>query len=280
MKKINLYLCVLTTLVFTACQKEIDWSVAPPAGTDGDLLIRVLQVTPSTHDTNIITFDRDANKRLIEYESAGKVNGIATDILHTITRAADGKILKIKSSSTLTAGLLDSTVYFPHYTGSKMDYVIDTQYTLFGIVRDSIAYSYDGSGKVVAKETQSDFIGGMSPSSKQLYEYDASGNVITITDQVPDGFGGYDDDATTDINYDGHKNAIVLGEESYIILGASNTSPLNPVKQVSNAVSSGTTYTTTFSNATFNSFNRPRTADLKVTPVPPGYQMKLTYFYQ
>ena len=279
MRKINALLLTGLVLVFVSCQKEIDWGTGASAGSDGDLLIKTVQVTPSTNDTNILTLNWDANKRLIQYQSAGKVSSIPTNIVNQISRASDGKITRILSKSSITAGLLDSVVYIPHYNGSQMDYAIDTQYTLLGPIMDSLIFTYAG-GKVTSKETYTDLFFGLQQSAKETYEYDANGNVTTVKSYSPDGAGGYDLTATSTYTFDSHRSMITLGEESFLVLGAVNVSPKNFTKQVTNDVASGTTYTTVFTNIQFNSFNRPKSGTLKTTPQPPGYDVKLTMYYQ
>lgn len=183
MKKNNLILFCLLALVFASCQKEIDWSTGTSGGSNGDLLVKAHQITIATNDTNVLTFQWDASKRLLKYTSAGKVNGTLTDITHTITRLPDGKIQRIVSKSSLTAGFLDSTVYIPFYqaASSQLKYVIDTQYTLLGPILDSSVYVYNGSGQVTSKETFTDFLGFVVPSGKETYVYDANGSITTIS---------------------------------------------------------------------------------------------------
>ncbi len=277
MKKLLLLFSVLM-IVLVSCQKEIDWGLG--VNSTADLLIKAVQVTPATNDTNIITFQWDAARRLLVYKSAGKVNGTATDITHTISRQADGKIAKIVSSSSLTAGFLDSAVYFPFYQSgsSKLSYVIDSQYTVIGTIMDSTAYTYNGT-QIKSKETFIDFF-GLVPSGKQVYTYDGSGNITVVTDSIPNGSGGYDLGSTITYTYDSHRSMITLGEESFIVLGAANTSKNNFTKQVVNDVSGGNSYTTTSSQAQYNAADRPLKFTLSVTPQPPGYDMKLTLYYQ
>jgi hypothetical protein len=286
-QKSTLLILCISILGLVSCQKEIDWAInngtsggGTGGSSNGELLIKANQVTNVTNDLNVLTFQWDTNKRLLLYKSSGKVNGIATDISYRITRLADGKIKNIVGKTSATTAFVDSTVYFPHYTGSRMDYVIDTQYTsVFGPLRDSIAFNYNASGQIIVKETYADIFGFLTQSSKETYQYDATGNITVITILAPDGAGGFLTAATVTHTYDGHKAAVTMGEECYIALGASNISKNNLVKAVTAAAGS-TSYTGTFSSQVFNSFDRPTKADLGVTPVPPGYSMKLEYFYQ
>lgn len=281
MKKNNLILFCLLALVFASCQKEIDWSTGTSGGSNGDLLVKAHQITIATNDTNVLTFQWDASKKLLKYTSAGKVNGTLTDITHTITRLGDGNIQRIVSKSSLTAGFLDSTVYIPFYqaASSQLKYVIDTQYTLLGPILDSSVYVYNGSGQVTSKETFTDFLGFVVPSGKETYVYDANGSITTISNYSYNG-ATYDLAATSTHTFSNHKSAVTLKEESFIILGAANASPKEVTKLVTNAVSSGTTYTSTFSAQQYNSNDRPTQASLGVMPQPPGYNMKLIYYYQ
>ncbi len=275
----------LLTLFLFSCQREIDDTISggggggSTPGTDGDLLVKALQVTPATNDTNTITFQWDANKRLIEYKSAGKVNGIATDILHKITRLPDGKIKNIVYKSSLAAGGLDSIVYVPYYNGNRLAYVIDTQYSIIGEIRDSIAFNYTGD-RISSKDVYMDLFGFVVHTVRETYTYDANGNILTQTALSPNGTGGFDPVSVATHVYSTHKNMVVLGEESYIAIGAANVSK-NFATSISMTSSGGAgSYTSTFSQVAYNSFDRPREATVTVTPQPPGYTMKVTMFYQ
>lgn len=289
--KITLSITALVVSVFfISCQKEIDWGIAGNNGsggnggnTSGDLLVKALQITPATSDTNTITFQWDANDRLLDYTSSGTVNSIQTDIIYSISRLTDGKIRKIVATSSLTAGVIDSIVYFPTYVAasSQLYYVIDTEYTAIGQIIDSSAYTYNSSGMVSSKETSTEILGFTAPSSKETYTYDGSGNVTAITDYTANGTGGYDVASTVTYTFDSHKNAVTLGEESYIVLGASNISKNNPTKTVTTDMTgTGVSYTGVVSQEQFNSNDRPTQASLSLTPQPPGYDLKLLYYYQ
>ena len=284
LKKIVFPLFIVVTLV--SCQKEIDWNLPPGGGTgggstNGDLLVQALEITPATNDTNTITFQWDANKKLTLYKSSGKVNGINTQIVHTISRLSDEKIKNIISKSSATAGAIDSVVYTFYYTGAQVSYVIDTQYTLVGQLRDSISFLYNAQGKVSQKDSYLDFFGTSNHSLRERYQYDASGNLTTDSVFIPDGLGGFDLGSVATSTYTTHKNAVVLEEESYVVLGASNVS-VNFASGSSTDASGigGTSFTGTFSQVQYNSFDRPTQANLSVTPQPPGYELKMLFYYQ
>ncbi|MEO6611054.1 MAG: hypothetical protein ABIT05_00125 [Chitinophagaceae bacterium] len=270
-------LILLVTLVGVSCQKEINWD----DGSNGDLLVKTLQVTPATNDTNTITLQWDAARRLLEYKSTGKVNGTATDILHRIIRNADGTIKKIISKSSLTAGFLDSTVYTVHYqTGTRLDYVIDTQYTLIGPIGDSTAYTYNPAGYVSSKVSYTDLLGPWTPSAKESYSYDANGNLVKRDVLTPDGIGGFDPVSQTTYTYSTHKNMTTMAEESYIAIGPDNVSKNFPLQSTTNDLVTPANYSTNFSGTQYNQYDRPSKTSLSLVPQPPGYDMKLFFFYR
>jgi hypothetical protein len=243
-------------------------------------LVKAIEITTTTNDTNIINLKYDPSKRLIEYKSAGKVNGVYTHILYTITRLSDGKISQIVTKSSLIAPPIDSIVYEPHYEGDLLKYVIDRQYTSFGMVRDSTAYTYNVSVQVGGKETFVDLAGTMMPLSKEKYSYGVNGNITRTENFAPNGFGGYDLISTTNFTYNTLKNAVTLREESYIIFPVTTFSKNDVVRQEVVPASGGPTLRTSMTEQMYNTFNRPTLASASVTPQPPGYNLRLLYYYQ
>jgi len=278
--RIQIFLILFACLFLFSCQKELDPGPGNGGGgnggggggaTTGKLLIKILQVSVATSDTNIVTCQWNANKRLIEYKSSGVVNGINTDILHTISRTADDKITRIVSINSL--GSADSIVYRPVYSGNRITYIIDTQYTFIGDQRDSSALTYNSSGQLISKETFGEFFGIPLPSTKETYTYDSNGNLTVVTTLI----AGVTT-AMTSYTYDAHASAIVCGEECYVILGAYNVSKNNTTKAISNAVSSGTTYTLTYSQQQYNANNQPTQESLSI--VPSGFDQRVWFYYQ
>ncbi len=290
---ITLFTCALM-LSLCACQKEVVWNLEdvpvedttdddnpPDTSTSGELAIKALQITLSTGDTNTITLKWDANKRFIEYASLGRVAGTDIDYRYKITRGADGRINKIVSTSAGALVFVDSTVYTVHYKGStsELDYVTDIQYSFIGNIADSTQYTYDGAGHVASKESFSVFFGTSTAVSKNIYEYDAAGNLVSDKIYTPGG-SGYELSATSTYTYNTHKPVVQMGEECFIIGSAANISPNDYDQMVTNAVASGTTYTTVASERVYNSYDRPTSATLNVLPQPPGYAMHVLYYYQ
>lgn len=295
MKTIPILCLSLSALLIMSCQKELSYSLADPGGgsnngsgnpgsSNGDLLVKAVQVSPATNDTNTITFQWDASKRLTQYTSQGKVQGMAAAILHVITRDNSGKITRVLSKSSFPTASSDSAVYWPVYvTGtSKLAYVKAKEYGGFlGDVNDSAVYVYNAAGQVIQREIFSDLLGTMAPSAKNTFTYDANGNLLVNTQYTANFLtGSYSQPAVTTNTWGTHKSAVTLGEEAMISLDPANVSKNELLKQVTNAVQSGSTYTTTMSEQLYNSFDRPTKATLNLMPQPPGYTNKLTYFYQ
>lgn len=273
----KIYGVIALSVLLNACQKEIDWGLN--AGSDGDLLVKATEISVTTNDTNIISFQYDAQRRLTEYQSAGKVNGTPTNIRFQISRASDGRITKIHARTSLASAFIDSTVYFPVYNGNRLAYVIDTQYSSLMNIRDSVAYVYNGLGQCTEMERYTDILGSMEPITRQTFVYDASGNLLTEIMNIPDGGGGWDLVSTTNYTYNSHKTAVQLGDESYIVLPVSNTSRNTCTRQeVVSLFGGNITYTMT--DQTYNNFDRPRKATISFTPQPPGYDTKVAYSYQ
>jgi hypothetical protein len=197
-----------------------------------------------------------------------------------ISRASDGKITKIISKSSLSGGFIDSVLYLPTYAGTRLKYVLDTQYSSLGSIADSTVYTYNGAGQVSDKETFSNIFGSYDPLSKESYQYDGSGNITKVTSYTADGAGGYDEASVTTITYNAKRIAITMGDEAYIAVGAENASKNDVTKQVTVSSLLGTTYTTTITAQTYNGYNRPTQASMSLMPQPPGYNLKLKYFYQ
>ena len=72
-------------IIMSSCQKEVDFddplqpNGGTPSGTsNGDILVKALEITIQTKDTNTLPFQWDNAKRLLQYYSLGKVNGTRT----------------------------------------------------------------------------------------------------------------------------------------------------------------------------------------------------------
>lgn len=286
MKTPKLILSLGLILALASCQKEISGDAPEQPGgggnTNGNLLVKGIQITPATSDTNVVTAEWDASSRLKVYKTNVVVNGFPTLFTSTITRAGDGRITKIFSKTDLIGTFVDSVIYNPTYVGNttQLKYVYSVQYSSFlGEISDSSVYTYNAAGYVSSKESFQNFWGTMEPAAKETYEYDGNGNVTKISMFQHDGTS-YSLASVQTITYSSHKSPVTLGEECVIILGVINSAKNNIAQIVINNVAAGQTNTVVASNMEYNSFDRPIKGTLTVNPIPPGYVNNVTYFYQ
>lgn len=273
-------------LLITSCQKEyVDITAPPPGGgtTNGNLLVKALSITGT--DTTTVSLKWDSNKRLTQYISAGKTNGIVTDAKTDIIRESNGNITKMINSPMGGGGYIDSTVSYVYYQPgtSKITYVKNINYTAFVNFGDSTIITYNAAGKISGKEIffENFITGGMEKQSKSTYTYDAQGNLVTNTTLIADPVtGAYAPGFTITNSYDSHLAAAAFGDDAFIVRGISeeSVSPNHLIKKVQTG--SGIDMTLTMSQFQFNTFNRPTAEVITFTPIPPGYILTVSYFYQ
>lgn len=279
----------IIALLLSSCQKDfVDPSGTPSGGggggtSNGDLLVRGVSVTGT--DTTTINLKWDSNKRLTQYISSGKTNGIVTNSKTDITRSSNGNIIKMINMPMGGSAYVDSIVAYVFYQPgtSKIAYVKDVNYLPGFPFSDSIVITYNGAGKISSKETfiENIFVGGMIKQSKSSYTYDAQGNLITNTTLTADPVTGVYAPAITITNsYDSHLAPASFGDDAFIVKGISeeSVSPNHLIKKVQTG--SGTDVTLTMSQFQFNSSDRPTAEVIAFTPVPPGYTLTVSYFYQ
>ncbi len=216
---------------------------------NGNLLVKALSITGT--DTTTINLKWDGNKRLVQYQSSGKTNGIATDSKTNIIRENNGNIKKMINSPIGASGYIDSIVSFVYYHPgtSKITYIKDIIYTLAGSFSDSVLITYNSIGKISVKEIYfENFITGvMEKLSKSNYTYDAQGNLITNTLSTPGATGNYILAVTISNSYDSHLAPASFGDDAFIVRGLSEESvSINHIiKKVQTG--SGTDFTITMS---------------------------------
>ncbi len=305
----NYFLVVMVlALLAVGCTKEtsVEKGNANNAGnnggtgsggnTNGDLLVKGVTVSGSgtTKDTNTVTLQWNAAKQLVQYKSTGKNNGIPVDLLYDISRDANGYITKVFVTPMPSSGT-DSIVHYPYYvTGSKrLKYVLSVTYgSILGDMKDSTVFVYNSNGQVTSREIFSENIlsSVMASSSKQAFTYDAAGNLVKAVSDIADLFTGTYGTQQTILTqqYDNHKAAAVLGEESFIVsqfMGLS--SPSNMVKTTTEYKTAGVATQTssgTFTQFQFNTFDRPTVlmvTAVSTTPVGTNSTTSnATYYYQ
>jgi hypothetical protein len=223
---------------------------------------------------------------LTQYISTGKTNGLVTDSRTDITRENNGNIKKMINSPMGGGGLVDSTVSYVSYQPgtSKIIYVKNINYyQLIGAMSDSIAITYNASGKISEKETffENIITGGYGKAFKSVFTYDAQGNLLTNVTSAPDPVTGiYAPVITITNTYDSHLAPATFGDDAYVVRGLSeeSVSPNHLIKKVQTG--GGTNVNLTMSQFQFNTSDRPTSEVISFTPVPPGYTLKVSYFYQ
>ncbi|MDX1954264.1 MAG: hypothetical protein SFU20_01955 [Chitinophagaceae bacterium] len=287
--KIRITLAAISLMVgLTACQKEISSELIDPnnpsnpnnqGNIDGELLVKALEITPATGDTNVITVEYDASKRMVKYLSKGKVNGVNTNIIYTFNRATDGKVQSIKLVSDFGTSF-DSTLFYPYYqTGSnRLAYIKSTSSVGGFDITDSSVITYNAAGRVIRKESFQEALGIALPGSRIDFTYDANGNITVIANSSDAGGGIYVEGSRFTYTYNGHKAAVQGGDEFFIIMAVTTVSP-NDITRVDLETAAGDG-TTILSNQTYNSFDRPSKANASVTGPGGSYNLRFEYYYQ
>lgn len=285
----------LAVIIFLAssCQKEfLDPNATSGSGSgsggggsssNGDLLVKGVSITGS--DTNTINLKWDSNKKLTQYISSGRTNGIDASSRIDISRESNGNIKKVFTIPLGASGYIDSIITYVIYQAgtSKISYIKNINYTsILGSYSDSSLITYNTAGKISIKETYlQNFITGVyEKQTKNIYTYDAPGNLISSVVNTPDANGNYTPALTITNTYDSHLAAETLGDDAFVLtsLGEEATSVNNLTKKSQSG--SGSNVTLTISQQQFNSTNRPISGLITATPIPPGYTLKYTYFYQ
>jgi hypothetical protein len=307
MNRLHLASIFFIFILAASCQKGVEWASTPSTGgtggsggggttgggSNGNLLVKAMAITAGTTDTNMIYVTWDANQRLTQYKSTGKTNGIDASAQYDITRLPGGNIQKIFSKPFATlpggGGAVDSVVHLPFYQAgtSKLQYVKTTTYTSTFNLVDSIVFTYNTAGMISMKKTyRESLVSGMIElQAQETYTYDTNGNLLTTNTSMADPFTGVlSPIGNTTMTYNTHKGPSKLGEEAYIILSPENASPnyINTKIQTGTSGGGGVTGTITasLSNTQYNSFDRPTKGTISTSPVPPGYVLLYTYYYQ
>jgi len=295
---VKLMVFVFCAVSVTACQKEVDWNITPDIGTggtggggpidttigttNGELLVRARAISTNGADTNNLTLDYDANKRMIRYTSTGRSNGFPVDANYYINRLPNGNISTIRFVPFTALTGIDSIIYQVHYLPgtSQLTYATSKR-TATGIdITDSTAFTYNAQGLIVKKVyyMESFIATGMQKTTETLFAYDARKNITNITSTTYNPIDGSSmGTSATSLSYDNHKSAQAVGEESFVldIFDGSATSPNNLV-----AKSSGGQPSATLTDILFNSFDRPYRGKLTAFAPTGTITSYFTYYYQ
>lgn len=297
-------LAIAVILVFSSCQKGVDWTgvTLPSTGggtpgtgggsSNGDLLVKGISVNTVTNDTTTVTYSWNSAKKLTRYTSVGKASGFAVGGDYQITRGTDGRIQRIFSipvTGSIPGMSIDSIVYNVVYQGTttKLQYVLTSSYSSFMDTYDSTVYIYNASNRVEKKETYRESLIGttMDLVGRETYTYDGSGNIISVSNLSTDPVTGLLVPAgSVTITYTTQKAPFTVGEEAFIFLAPENNSQVCLKKKIQSGTAGGgaTSFTMT-ADATIqqsNSFGRPTKMTVSITPTPPGYTSNMFFYYQ
>ena len=275
---------IVGVFIFSSCQKEIDPKILDKVTSSNscasDLLVKV--ASRSGKDSVIYTFEYDGANRQIGQviTSFSQQNPIGSD--RKIIRDPQGIITQIVDKSDNTT---DSSVINVFHNSATGRYTYTTQefYPYGLLLKDSIIFIYDGSGKIVEQDVYLDhFTNGINYTLESRYEYiyDGAGNVTMEKD--------YDRDQTTntmlfestfEFTYDNKKNAqrFDMGD-AFIIYGAESISAHNRTStKLTSFLNSiyDVTYTQQY---TYNSCDKPITSIQ--TQNPGNIISNISYYYK
>ncbi len=274
-------LSILSCILLFSCQKESGFSInnntsGGGGGTSG-LLVRL--VSKSGSDSAILTFGYNSSSKLITFDWSDP-NVIVRE---RVERNSQGIIQKIflKSNSSQQAGF-DSAITKVGYNSGRYTYKETTFDYRVPVTKDSIAFIYDGTGKVVTEKAYVAYVVNGFDSSYKEYrkvDYTYTGNniatikyynYVAVTSsyslQITYTYDQYDNKISP--MYFGIE-ALVFGLQPFISLN-------NPTKStITSAGSPADNYTTTY---TYNSSNKPLTA---LSTIQPGNTTVAgKYYYQ
>ncbi|HEY1113390.1 MAG TPA: hypothetical protein VGE66_07505 [Chitinophagaceae bacterium] len=217
MRRVLLALMALTTLVAVSCTKEKSFEEenGTPGGggnTDGDLLAKiVIQLGPDSVTT---TFGYDAGKRLISEANKGPITFMSDDSLVRITRNTQGIIEKFEVYPSDPTE--NTEVWHVRHDAASNRYTNRITKDATGNVVDSIAYTYNGTGRIVSQFWQIDFGGGVLAAVKDTLIYDGSGNIQKVVTSQFDGTS-WEDLGEQTMEYDNKTSPLKLGTEAILL---------------------------------------------------------------
>lgn len=265
----------LFTLALFSCQKEVD-DIFAGGGANGTRLIKTVDKTGS--DSTVTVYSYNASGKIVRADIFGTDSGQAFDLSLSYVRNSSGIIQKqiLKSGDLASAGI-DSIVHNVNFDIANNRYKSAVAaFVFFGIpLVDSIAFQYDGSGRLTSEIDYLDIGTGFEPTTKTEYTY-AGNNLATEKVYTYDvSTGSYSLEDTYTYEYDAKINPLQFAFDAPIL----NMYPFYSTNNVAKTtyVSSDPAYnfiaTETY---TYNSSNRPVTAVETV-----GSETSTTnYYYQ
>jgi YD repeat-containing protein len=262
----------MASLLVLSCQKEIDPAMigedAEPV-TDpvsGDLLVKILTHTGTDSSATSLTYD--GSRRLIGKTISGISDGFDLSDNFQIVRNASGVITKlIEKSPTISQNDYDSVLTNVFYDATTAKYTHISEGHVAGglIIKDSIVFVYDASGKGIPQDDYlADFFGGPQYNGLQKveYDYDAHGNSTGINVfEYKDTSHSFLLEGITTYTYDAKVNPLLLNAgEAMVLQEPDLSSPSNITGVNLNNLTDPSTNVQVSIVYTYNSANKPRSA--------------------
>lgn len=223
MKSTPAVLAFGTLLLLTSCMKERSIDSTDPdnpggGGAAGTRLTRL--VSKTGQDSSVTLFTYTGGGKLATFSGTTVLDGETVDLDQRVERNGSDIITRVilKSSALAQVGL-DSLISRYNYNSSQSRYTsrVTTVELLGFVFRDSTAYAYDGSGKIISAVSYSDEGGGYGEVSKVEYGY-AGNNLSSETySSFDDQTGQYTEDGTITYGYDAKTAALQLGNEAILL---------------------------------------------------------------
>src|SRR5579875_1061289 len=256
MRRILIALSACVTIL-SSCQKEVSFDLGNSGnGNSSGSLLTKLVSTDGT-DSVVNNYSYNSSGKLIAIISSG-VDSTGTFYSNqNIIRNSKSIIQQIVTKSSYYSQYgIDSVITNVHYNSSSSQYtsyVTNINY-LGMILRDSVAFTYDGNGKVITETDYSDGgIGSYSISGKDDLGY--TGNNLTSIKSSSYNSGTYTLDYSETVQYDSKTSPLILGNESLVISLFDWYSPNNPAQLTT--TNTGSSPQTVSYSYTYNTNNKP-----------------------
>jgi hypothetical protein len=283
-------LLIIVTFLYS-CKKEKNVDPGGSGGGGQGVTVLDKQVLKFGSDSTTIRYTYDAQKRLVSAKSTVVTGANSYETEKKLLRNSAGVIQKYVD--------FDADYYRPQIGADSIFYKINynsgtSRYTskVFTITdgtsvfRDSIAFTYNTSGKIIKQEGFLDvgIGGGYVAYVKEEYTYDGTSNITTAqTSEFDDVSGTYKMSYQLKYEYDNKANPLSLGNDAFIYGDAisgdpSLASPNNVIKVTYDYAEPSVKdeiYTIAYA---YNSANKPVSATQ--TLQSGGTPATIVYFYK
>lgn len=274
----------VTALLLFSCKKERSFD-PDNTGTGGGGSTSGLLTKSVFHilgDSITAAFSYDAQKRLFSVHYTGEVDGEEIDEQLKFVRNAQGIIQKavLKTPDYVVAGI-DSAEYILNYNSTTSRYTSRVMtIDFFGsIIRDSIAFTYNSSGKISQEEQLYDEGNGYEKLSRVEYTYDAGGNLTKAKVYLfDDASGSYIASEQDVYEYDNKISPFNLGIEAFLMGDATLVSKNNIIKDTYTDLEDASNNDVGTTVYLYNAANKPKSSTMIYQAE--GIPYLTNYYYQ